>query len=917
MNDDIPGMEISDKEGRRGVRFSVVWVVPLAAVAIALFIAWQSYVSRGPLIEVSFTQASGLAAGQTQLKYRSLTVGTVEELTFSDDLSAVIAHIRLDKSVARFVDSDAKFWIVQPQVTARGVSGLDTVLSGIFIEGSWDATPGEAQRHFEGSDTPPLLRGGQEGTVVTLKALQGGRIQAGAPIVYRGVTVGEIDEPRLADDGSGVTAHALIRAPYDKLVTSSSRFWSVGGFSVNVGPSGLRLDVGNIASLIEGGITFATVGLPGRPVEPDAAFTVYSDEDTARNSIGAEERTDETIFSVIFEGALGGLELGAPVEMSGVQVGQVLAMNNVADDSEDTDPRLRVEIGLRPQPLGLSEDATEDDIRSYIGSEVRKGLRAELTVQSLFSGGLKIVLAEQPDAAPEEMETQADGYPVIPAIPVDVTNLNASAQGIADRIAALPVEDLMASVISLIDSANALISSPGIQDVPKAVVGVLGSAQEKVDAFEVEPLMADLSAAVGDLREVISQVGSGENLQRIDSMLAELDAAAAQLAPLMQSAQGVADNVAALELQGLVDSAQETLDALQAVVSSPDAQALPGDLRAVLAEAQGLLASDGIQGLPAQAEAAVRTATDILAGLRDSGAVDDVVSALDRLDSITASVAETADGLPELRGQIADVLAKAQALALQPLIESATTTAESLAALAASPDTQALPGSINRALSDAGSLLSSEGVQALPGELSATVASLREVIDQVNSSDGIASLVAALERLDGIAASIEGTAQGLPELRDQISDLVAKADSLPVEDLVSTADALLATTDAFLGQPSTMDLPAALNGTLDELTRSLTELREGGTVENVNATLQSAADAADALSAAAATLPELTTRLNTLVTTGEGLLNTYGDRSRFNAQTLAAINDMREAAKAVTSLARTIERNPSALIRGR
>ncbi len=234
-----------------------------------------------------------------------------------------------------------------------------------------------------------------------------------------------------------------------------------------------------------------------------------------------------------------------------------------------------------------------------------------------------------------------------------------------------------------------------------------------------------------------------------------------------------------------------------------------------------------------------------------------------------------------------------------------------------SPETQALPGNINRTLSEAGTLLGSDGMQALPGELAAAVGSLREVIDQVNNSEGVASLVSALERLDAITASIEGTAEGLPALRDQISDLVAKADTLPVEELVANADALIATTDSFLSQPETMALPGSLNGTLDELTRSLTELREGGTVENVNATLQSAAEAADALSAAAATLPDLTARLNGLVTTGESLLATYGDRSRFNAQTLAAINDMREAARAVTSLARTIERNPSALIRGR
>ncbi|WP_138470156.1 PqiB family protein [Poseidonocella sp. HB161398] len=917
MNDDFPGMEIRDAGGRGGFRFSVVWVVPLAAVAIALFIAWQTYASRGPLIEVSFTQASGLVAGQTQLKYRSLTVGTVERLSFNDDLTAVIAHIRLDKSVADFVDADAKFWIVQPQVTARGVSGLDTVLSGIFIEGSWDSTRGEPQRRFTGSDTPPLVRSGEEGTVVTLKALQGGRIQAGAPVVFRGVTVGELEEPQLAPDGSGVTAHAFIRAPYDALVTTNSRFWSISGFSVNVGPGGLRLDVGNIASLIEGGVTFGTMGLPGNAVGEDATFTVYTDEETAMSSIAPEERADEVIFSTIFEGALGGLEPGAPIEMSGVQVGQVLAMSNVADDTHDGQPRLRVDIGLRAQPLGLADDASDDDVRSYIAEQVSGGLRAELTVQSLFSGGLKIVLAEHSGRGPDAMEETEDGYPVIPAAPVDVSSLNASAQGIADRIAALPVEDLVSSITRLIDNANTLISSPGIQEVPQAVVGMLDSAKSKVDAFDVEPLMADVSAAVADLRQVISQVGSGENLERVDSMLAELDAAAKQLAPLMESAQSATQSVADLQLQGLVDSAQETLDAVAQVANSPETRALPGDLRAVLQEAQTLLASDGMQSLPARADAAVAAATDILDKVRDSEGLGEALAALERLDGIAASIQETADGLPALRAQLSDVMGKVQALDLQPLVDSATSTAESLAALAASPETQALPGTINGALGDARGLIASEGVQQLPGELSAAVSSLREVIDQVNSSDGVGSLMAALERLDAITASVEQTVDGLPELRGQISDLVAKADSLPLEDLASSADQLLNSTDSLLNQPETRALPGSLNAALGELTASLTELREGGTVENVNATLQSAADAADALSAAAATLPELSARLNGLVTTGESLLATYGDRSRFNVQTLAAINDMREAARAVTSLARTIERNPAALIRGR
>ena len=1026
---DIPQMEIRESGG--GFRPSVIWIVPVVAVAIALGIAWRSYSDRGPLIEVSFDQANGIVKGQTQLKYRALTVGTVEDLTFTPDLSAVIAHIRLDKSVAQFVDADARFWVVQPQVTARGVTGLDTVLSGVFIEGSWDATPGEPVRQFQGTDTPPLVPLGARGTVIRLRADTGGQVQAGAPVIYRGVTVGNIDAPALEPDGSAVTARAFIEAPEDQPGTSATRFWGVGGFSVNVGPGGLRLDVGNIASLIEGGITFGTVGPPGQPTEANALFTVFKDETSARSSTATEIRDDEIVFSTIFEGALGGLETGAAVEMAGAQIGQVLAMSSVIGG--DGEPRLRVDLGLRPRELGLPEGADETTVADRIGDLVENGVRAQLTVESLFSGGLKVVLAEMPDLPPGTLDRGGDPFPVIPAAPVDVTNLNASATGIADRIANLPVEDLMASAVGLLDSVRAILDSPGLREAPKAAVDLLNSAKTQVDAFDAAPIMADLQAAIADLRGVIGTFGKSENLAKVDQVLTDLEAATAQLAPLLASVRSVADNAAAVDLQALVDQAEGTLAGVNALLAAPETQAIPGEVQAILAEARGLLTSDAVRALPAQAGEAIDSATrllgtvqtsegltqalaalerldgiassveataqglpelrqqvsavlakaealdlapllasanataeairviaeapatqalpgtinttlegvqglvasepvqalpgelaaamaslqGILATVQDSNGIPALMAAMNRLDGIAQSVETTAAGLPELRQQIADILAKAEAVELQPLVDSATASAVSVETLLNDPGTRALPGQVTAILEEARTLLGSDEVQALPGTLGRTVASAEALLNSVKDSEGMASLMAALERLDAIAASVETTASGLPELRQQVSDLVAKADALPVEQVLTSADQVLQSGDRLLAQPETQALPGSLGAALDQLAGTLSDLRAGGTVENVNATLQSASEAADALAAAADNLPELVTRLNALIVTGEGLVSAYGDRSAFNLQAVGALNDMREAARSVTSLARAIERNPSALIRGR
>ncbi|MCB1400373.1 MAG: MCE family protein, partial [Rhodobacteraceae bacterium] len=137
-------------------RLSVIWLVPLLALAITLGVAWKSYSDRGVLIEIDFADATGIRPGETTLKFREVDVGHVETVGFSENLSNVRLGVRVNKDVAPFVDADALFWLVRPEVTTQGISRLDTVLSGTFIEGFWDAEPGAPQSRFTGLARAPL-----------------------------------------------------------------------------------------------------------------------------------------------------------------------------------------------------------------------------------------------------------------------------------------------------------------------------------------------------------------------------------------------------------------------------------------------------------------------------------------------------------------------------------------------------------------------------------------------------------------------------------------------------------------------------------------------------------------------------------------------------------------------------------------
>jgi paraquat-inducible protein B len=78
---------------RRPRRVSIIWVIPIVAVAIGVWLAWNTLSKEGPTITISFESGEGLQAGQSQLKYKDIVFGTVQSLTLSPDHSHVLVTV--------------------------------------------------------------------------------------------------------------------------------------------------------------------------------------------------------------------------------------------------------------------------------------------------------------------------------------------------------------------------------------------------------------------------------------------------------------------------------------------------------------------------------------------------------------------------------------------------------------------------------------------------------------------------------------------------------------------------------------------------------------------------------------------------------------------------------------------------------
>ena len=1041
---DPPAPEVEPPATETSRRISFVWLVPLLALVVALAVAWRTYADRGPLITITFENAAGVEAGQTTLRFRDVNIGIVEKTEISPDLQTVVVTARINKDVARYLDGDAEFWVVRPSVSAQGVSGIETVISGVYIGSYWNAEIGQRQDHFKGLERPPLTPTDQPGLRVRLRAPGGGSMSVGAPVLFKDIKVGKVEEITLTDAGD-VMIDVFVDAPNHLRLTDGTRFWNSSGFSINLNASGATLNVASLISLLQGGVSFDTVGSDMTPVEDGHVYELYASETAARENVLEDAPGARVLVDVDFDGSVKGLQPGAAVEFRGIKVGEVRSLQ-AAILREDGQPRvtLRATLSLVPGRLGIageSDDALAAQTLDLLESQVsQENLRAQIAASGLLSQTLYVNLIDIPDARPASFQRDAEPNPRLPSAPSDVSGIASSAQGVLDRFASLPLEDLVQSAETLLANINSIVTDPkvraapenlgqliadlretlgssGIKDAPAQISAVLASVRSIVDEATKEQLVAQLGDVLATTKASIASVGTAAD--GVPPLLDEVEALSAKvrdlpLDQLLASSTQLVDNVDAFvrsegvtnvpksveaslaDLRGLIDdlrnggavdnvnatlasvrqvsdqlAAAQITESLKAVLDearlaaanigtasnaapklidsltalSDKANALPLDqlvasAEQVLATADTFLSDQGVGALPPKLAATLDDLQGVIDDLRNGGAVDNVNATL-------ASVRQVSDQLAaaQITESLKAVLDQARLAAAN--IGTASSAApkliDSLTAL--SDKANALPldqlvASAEQVLATADTFLSDQGVGALPPKLAATLDDLQGVIDGLQQGGAVdnvnATLVNVRKLSDELAAArlsesinrvvsqasdaasnIDAATQDLPKLIETIQGVATKAESLPLDDLVTTGTNVLATADAVLASPGVKDVPPKLAEALDQLRAILAELREGGAVQNVNDTLASADRAASAISAAADDLPALLDQLSSVASRADAALASVSPGSDINRDTLRLLQEVRDAARSVNSLVSALERRPNSVLFGR
>lgn len=449
-------------ESARRNRLSAAWLAPLLALLLGGWLTYRHYAEQGPLITIAFPRAAGLEAGVTVIKHKEVAIGKVTEIDLTEDLKQVLVHARLRKDLAPWLGPRARFWVVRPRVGISGVSGLNTLLSGAYIEADFPARRGTGAPllAFTGLSEPPLTPGDAPGLRLRLRAEEGGAIQVGAPVFYRRIPVGRVESRRFADRDAGVIFDIFIHAPHHQKVSDQTRFWNLSGIQASLDSEGVEIQTGSLESLLIGGVAFGNPGLArdGQPVAENTVFTLFSTQRAAEEQLFAENITERHHYVLNFHESVRGLKAGAPVEYLGVEVGRVVSFRVQYEAGQ---PRVPVIVALEPERIGLGGEA-----QRRIADAVRQGLRGQLQTGSLLTGQRYVVLKfVDSDDAPPVLAASGE-YPEIPSIPSDLNQLTDQAYAVLNKLNDLPLAELLLAARQVLDNANGVLAQAETQQVP-------------------------------------------------------------------------------------------------------------------------------------------------------------------------------------------------------------------------------------------------------------------------------------------------------------------------------------------------------------------------------------------------------------------------------------------------------------------
>jgi len=512
---------------------SRIWIVPIITALLGLWMVYYYYSNQGPLITIELTKAEGVEAGITKIKFRDVQIGKVEKITLKSSLDGVLITARMNNDARKLLVKDSKFWVVSTKINHSGISDLSTLFSGNYIEVQAGTSTKKAD-YFVGLAERPITAPDAPGMHITLNSAEEFAFKSGAPILYKGLKVGQIEDVYFNFDERIVYYNAFIKAPYHKLITENTRFWDISGIEVNIKAQGISVKTGSLETLLSNGITFGVPkGMPiGERITKRADFDIYKNYEQA----DAARYQQAIKYALLVEDSVRGLNVGAPVEYRGVIIGRVesISLGNKSRNGVTTQAvKIPVLISIQPGRIGLPDTpASLDIIAAQMDRWLKYGLSATISTGNFLTGSKIVEIHHPVNGESNNIAYKAQqylGYRIIPLAADNISQLLTKTSEFVDHLAKLPLDKLSTDASGLlIELSN---TAKEFQKVSKNLEQVLADTNQQSTINNLNDTLISFTNVANDFAKGSKNYDEltqtlllmQENLQALKPLLRKVD----------------------------------------------------------------------------------------------------------------------------------------------------------------------------------------------------------------------------------------------------------------------------------------------------------------------------------------------------------------------------------------------------------
>lgn len=248
--------------------------------------------------------------------------------------------------------------------------------------------------------------------------------------------------------------------------------------------------------MLSGGIAFYTPAIEQNATisKLNTSFHLYDDYDQTKQFV----YRNTLKYVMFFEGDLRGLEEGALVQFRGIPIGKVIKVTLEIDQKLEL--RIPVVVELEPEHVKQVNGDSELSDEKIIELLVAKGLRAQLQTGSLLTGKLLIDLDFHSNS-PVHLTKNTSAYPELPTIPGSLDQFSDSARAIMNKVAKLPLDDMIKEVDKTLVSVQTTLLTTNATLV--SVQQVLNTLEPgSTTHYQLEKMLQEISGAAGSVREL-------------------------------------------------------------------------------------------------------------------------------------------------------------------------------------------------------------------------------------------------------------------------------------------------------------------------------------------------------------------------------------------------------------------------------